>query len=56
MHSEPIRNLGSLKLPMEKIKFEFDGNEVVVDQIFGMRVIKATRDEIFIDLVEPIIE
>ncbi len=26
MHSEPIRNLGSLKLPMENIKFEFDGH------------------------------
>ena len=25
VHDEPIRNLGSLKLPMEKIEMEFDG-------------------------------
>lgn len=25
IHDEPIRTLGSLKLPMEKLKFVFDG-------------------------------
>lgn len=25
VHDEPVRKLGSLKLPMEKIQFEFEG-------------------------------
>jgi len=30
---EPVRKLGSLELPMEKISFEFDGfSEVAVDE------------------------
>ena len=25
VHDQPVRKLGSLKLPMEKVEFEFDG-------------------------------
>jgi hypothetical protein len=34
VHNEPIRHLGSLDLPMEKIMFEFDGHSQEQADVF----------------------